>query len=113
RWSHFFIVQAEDGIRDWSVTGVQTCALPILIAVLQGRGQAAGTAVVAAQAGVPQLAASSLKAALDLDWDDPAARDAALAQVLGLLDQGAAFVAGQARGEAGPPGLGGRPRGRG
>src|SRR5262249_58206397 len=23
--------QAEDGIRDWSVTGVQTCALPILI----------------------------------------------------------------------------------
>src|SRR5262249_59134952 len=22
-------VQAEDGIRDWSVTGVQTCALPI------------------------------------------------------------------------------------
>ena len=47
-----------------------------VIAVLQGRGQAAGTAVVAAQAGVPQLAASSLKAALDADWDDPAARDA-------------------------------------
>src|SRR5262249_59354453 len=23
------VVQAEDGIRDWSVTGVQTCALPI------------------------------------------------------------------------------------
>ena len=71
-----------------------------VIAVLQGRGQAAGTAVVAAQAGVPQLAASSLKAALDRDWDDPAARDAALAQVLGLLDQVAAFVAGQAGGEA-------------
>ena len=71
-----------------------------VIAVLQGRGQAAGTAVVAAQAGVPQLAASSLKAALDLDWDDPAARDAALAQVLGLLDRVAAFVAGQAGGEA-------------
>src|SRR3989339_659326 len=27
--SHFFFFQAEDGIRDWSVTGVQTCALPI------------------------------------------------------------------------------------
>src|SRR6202023_1964432 len=27
RWVWF--VQAEDGIRDWSVTGVQTCALPI------------------------------------------------------------------------------------
>src|SRR5437016_8337608 len=27
----FFFFQAEDGIRDWSVTGVQTCALPILL----------------------------------------------------------------------------------
>src|SRR5258706_9922599 len=27
-WILFFF-QAEDGIRDWSVTGVQTCALPI------------------------------------------------------------------------------------
>src|SRR5262249_57829247 len=25
----FFFFEAEDGIRDWSVTGVQTCALPI------------------------------------------------------------------------------------
>src|SRR5438046_3225075 len=25
----FFFFKAEDGIRDWSVTGVQTCALPI------------------------------------------------------------------------------------
>src|SRR5260370_13900699 len=29
-WSFFFFFQAEDGIRDSSVTGVQTCALPIL-----------------------------------------------------------------------------------
>src|SRR5690554_1612374 len=31
RWSHyaFFFFQAEDGIRDADVTGVQTCALPI------------------------------------------------------------------------------------
>src|ERR1019366_5235571 len=28
--SALFFFQAEDGIRDWSVTGVQTCALPIL-----------------------------------------------------------------------------------
>src|SRR5262249_58939575 len=27
----FFFFQAEDGIRDWSVTGVQTCALPIYL----------------------------------------------------------------------------------
>src|SRR5438093_9266772 len=29
-WLYFlFFFQAEDGIRDWSVTAVQTCALPI------------------------------------------------------------------------------------
>src|SRR5437016_9189494 len=36
----FFFFQAEDGIRDWSVTGVQTCALPILTRLVGhlGRG---------------------------------------------------------------------------
>src|SRR5690625_1375819 len=29
--SYFFFFQAEDGIRDGHVTGVQTCALPILM----------------------------------------------------------------------------------
>jgi hypothetical protein len=71
-----------------------------VIAAAQGWGQAAGTAIVAVQAGVPQLAASSLKAALDRDWDDPAARDEALAQVLGFLDRAEAFIAGQAGDEA-------------
>src|SRR2546426_6244294 len=33
--SFFFFFQAEDGIRDYKVTGVQTCALPIFLA---GRG---------------------------------------------------------------------------
>src|SRR2546426_4898974 len=28
-FSFFFFFQAEDGIRDYKVTGVQTCALPI------------------------------------------------------------------------------------
>src|SRR5207247_7419851 len=32
----FFFFQAEDGIRDPLVTGVQTCALPILLALLLG-----------------------------------------------------------------------------
>src|SRR5256885_11291711 len=31
-WSAFFFFQAEDGIRDYKVTGVQTCALPISVA---------------------------------------------------------------------------------
>src|SRR5256885_7883612 len=35
-WCVFFFFQAEDGIRDYKVTGVQTCALPIFIA--SGRG---------------------------------------------------------------------------
>src|SRR3989454_4307318 len=30
RRTAFFFFQAEDGIRDYKVTGVQTCALPIL-----------------------------------------------------------------------------------
>src|SRR5437868_13284048 len=41
---YFFFFQAEDGIRDRNVTGVQTCALPIftlmpgLVAVLDAAG---------------------------------------------------------------------------
>src|SRR5262249_59785063 len=35
----FFFFQAEDGIRDWSVTGVQTCALPIWTSACQGLGK--------------------------------------------------------------------------
>src|SRR6266511_5727154 len=33
---HFFFFQAEDGIRDFHVTGVQTCALPISYGHLAG-----------------------------------------------------------------------------
>src|SRR5256885_15964450 len=32
---HIFFFQAEDGIRDYKVTGVQTCALPIFPARLE------------------------------------------------------------------------------
>ena len=35
-WFFFFFFQAEDGIRDKLVTGVQTCALPICAASLLG-----------------------------------------------------------------------------
>src|SRR6266496_5950670 len=40
----FFFFQAEDGIRDLYVTGVQTCALPILASWLGVAGMA-GTCV--------------------------------------------------------------------
>ena len=33
--SVYFFFQAEDGIRDYKVTGVQTCALPISISLAQ------------------------------------------------------------------------------
>src|SRR5262249_59443761 len=35
----FFFFQAEDGIRYWSVTGVQTCALPICLSYLTTKQQ--------------------------------------------------------------------------
>src|SRR5690606_40986747 len=38
-----FFFQAEDGIRDFHVTGVQTCALPIYGATGQGDGPAAAS----------------------------------------------------------------------
>src|SRR5260221_8250416 len=45
----FFFFQAEDGIRDHCVTGVQTCALPISLTAL---GALSGTAALA-QDGFP------------------------------------------------------------
>src|SRR5699024_11829471 len=36
-WSvYYFFFQAEDGIRDRNVTGVQTCALPISLGAVSG-----------------------------------------------------------------------------
>jgi transposase-like protein DUF772 len=56
-----------------------------VLARQQGWGLAEGTRVLAERAGTPELAASSLKAALDLDWDDPAALQEALGVVLGAV----------------------------
>src|SRR5205823_11558998 len=43
--AYFFFFQAEDGIRDKLVTGVQTCALPISSASISGGQFAVGTAL--------------------------------------------------------------------
>src|SRR6266478_7944310 len=45
----FFFFQAEDGIRDLTVTGVQTCALPISCRAFQRRSVGAGSIVPAAK----------------------------------------------------------------
>src|SRR5690606_40258189 len=42
----FFFFQAEDGIRDFHVTGVQTCALPICTIGTVMKNLAEGVAVV-------------------------------------------------------------------
>src|SRR5256885_4013755 len=45
----FFFFQAEDGIRDYKVTGVQTCALPISAGGAPLRGSAEGASGVGHQ----------------------------------------------------------------
>src|SRR5688572_31887691 len=57
----FFFFQAEDGIRDLTVTGVQTCALPIsqqrnTVNALSGRARAADEFL---RRGIAELEASS------------------------------------------------------
>src|SRR6266540_1764913 len=50
----FFFFQAEDGIRDRDVTGVQTCALPISRS-MEGGSEARGPAPRLCQPGQPDL----------------------------------------------------------
>src|SRR5690606_40992381 len=52
----FFFFQAEDGIRDFHVTGVQTCALPILVA---GMGVFASRRAASSNAVVPDVSSSA------------------------------------------------------
>src|SRR2546422_2397990 len=54
----FFFFQAEDGIRDVAVTGVQTCALPISVLEIEQAGLTHRIATLAAR-GTPVLAYGS------------------------------------------------------
>jgi Transposase domain (DUF772) len=67
-------------------------ALRKAVSVL-ARQQGRELAAEATAAGAPLLAGASLKAALDCDWDDPAARAGALGQVLATLEAVEAHVA--------------------
>src|SRR6266513_5661117 len=51
----FFFFQAEDGIRDRNVTGVQTCALPICFAVVLEAVPAPVAAVITETLSVPTI----------------------------------------------------------
>src|SRR5690606_39766365 len=55
---------AEDGIRDFHVTGVQTCALPILLKVFGRATPALGITELAARVGLHKSTAYRLAATL-------------------------------------------------
>src|SRR3712207_6861307 len=50
-FSCFFFFQAEDGIRDIGVTGVQTCALPIFVGGEERRDETVDPVVLGPGAG--------------------------------------------------------------
>src|SRR5690606_41037246 len=59
----FFFLQAEDGVRDFPVTGVQTCALPISSAARRVYASpSASSAIVRPPEAEPVSAASTLVA---------------------------------------------------
>src|SRR2546430_4455157 len=61
----FFFFQAEDGIRDLTVTGVQTCALPILKKILGGLLLAFAFALPQAYAGLVPTERERVKALIE------------------------------------------------
>src|SRR3989449_7508152 len=52
---YFFFFQAEDGIRDVAVTGVQTCALPILLRLLSRSVTGSSVGVARAMRGAAEI----------------------------------------------------------
>src|SRR5699024_11514264 len=82
--SMFFFFQAEDGIRDRNVTGVQTCALPISLAL--GRSILAEGRTVMLQPEIPELTAGREKALYMVDrrFTHAVAKGALLARGGGL-----------------------------
>src|SRR2546430_7908448 len=69
----FFFFQAEDGIRDLTVTGVQTCALPILVPAPQSAREASGGA---GTSPAPSREAAAPPAEGPTDYGLPAESDA-------------------------------------
>src|SRR5207245_7693820 len=70
---HFFL-QAEDGIRDATVTGVQTCALPIYgfeprVPPGQGRSRARSHGPWEAEGAHPRLRSEERRVGKDRRWE--------------------------------------------
>src|SRR5256885_5003561 len=65
----FFFFQAEDGIRDYKVTGVQTCALPIFT---PGDGQTVGVgAPIVFRFKAPVANKAAVLQAIDVTMSNP------------------------------------------
>jgi hypothetical protein len=80
-------------------------ALKKALGVIAGQ-QGRGLAEVATQAGASMVGGTSLKAALDLDWDDPNERAQALVRVLEALDAVEEYLEGSTgKGKATPAGI--------
>src|SRR5256885_4567435 len=59
----FFFFQAEDGIRDYKVTGVQTCALPIFLVAGPAAGAAGTPPAAPSGAGAVVIVAGAIAVA--------------------------------------------------
>src|SRR5699024_6746996 len=70
RLFYFFFFQAEDGIRDRNVTGVQTCALPIFFGSGGGCGVSGSSTSGDCAAGLPGMIGESDDMACPHRWGD-------------------------------------------
>src|SRR5207247_6914710 len=66
----FFFFQAEDGIRDPLVTGVQTCALPIFVTVLglSVPGLIGGSVIIETIFALPGMGQLMVQAVFERDY---------------------------------------------
>src|SRR6202789_4142887 len=84
----FFFFQAEDGIRDAVVTGVQTCALPISAKLADGTLAGSVLTMNSALKNVLQYTGCTLADALQMAAENPARK-------LGVFDKKGSIALGK------------------
>src|SRR5256885_2065193 len=80
----FFFFQAEDGIRDYKVTGVQTCALPISVAHNADHAQSADRITREAQRVVTEGGQAVRKVVQTMQGIDASSKK--IADIIGVID---------------------------
>src|SRR2546428_1306229 len=81
----FFFFQAEDGIRDLIVTGVQTCALPICPAELRERGRSGLPKFCRTMTGFPAATSVTTARSVEIGYATSPCRLAAPVMSVGRL----------------------------